>query len=359
LNGKRKVLIVIPRLVAGGSEKVLNAIAAGLDRDRFEVHVAVLSNVKAVDRANIPAHITVHELGPRHARYAGIGLLRLIWKVRPSVVLAAGGPSGVLATLAKKLAPRGTRVIVRQGTMPVASARRQKPWERRAFAWSQRHADQVICQSKAMAADVMLSAGAKPERVRVLRNPVAPPAEEVRTAVTRVGPPRWLAVGRLAPEKRFDLVIRAFAIFRRECAGATLTIVGDGPCRRALEGVAHCEGVEDCVRFVGYQRNATAWMCDSHALVMASEFEGLPNIVLEALSVGLPVIAVACPGGIREIAEIARNITLVDEATPTVLARAMAITVAAPPSRELPGPAFWKLFGLEAVVKEYEQVLGE
>jgi glycosyltransferase involved in cell wall biosynthesis len=345
--------------VAGGSEKVLSVIAANLNPDRFEVHVAVLGDVTASDRANLPAHVSIHELGFRHARYAGIGLSWLIWKLRPDVVLAAGGPSGVVATLAKKFVPRATRVIVRQGTMPGSCAGTQKLWERSAFAWSQRHADRVICQSKAMAGDVMRFSGAKLERVKVLYNPVAPVPREMPTLGDRSRKPSLLAVGRLAAEKRLDLVIRAFAILRRECASATLTILGDGPCRRSLEDEADSEGVGDFVRFLGHQQNPAAWMCDSHALVIASEFEGLPNVVLEALSVGLPVIAVACPGGIREIGETARNLKLIEDASPAALARAMADTITVPPLRELPGTAFWERFGLETVIKQYEQVLSE
>ena len=83
MNVRRRVLIVVPRLVAGGSEKVLSTIAGNLDRERFEVHLAVLGDVKAAERAAVAAHVVVHELGLRHARYAGIGLLRLIWRLRP------------------------------------------------------------------------------------------------------------------------------------------------------------------------------------------------------------------------------------------------------------------------------------
>ena len=76
MNVRRRVLIVVPRLVAGGSEKVLSTIAGNLDRKRFEVHLAVLGDVKAAERAAVVAHVVVHELGLRHARYAGIGLLQ-------------------------------------------------------------------------------------------------------------------------------------------------------------------------------------------------------------------------------------------------------------------------------------------
>ena len=360
MNVRRRVLIVVPRLVAGGSEKVLSTIAGNLDRKRFEVHLAVLGDVKAAERAAVAAHVVVHELGLRHARYAGIGLLRLIWRLRPRTVLAAGGPAGVLATLVAKAAPRGTEVFLRQGTMPSLSGARQKRWERRAFAWSQRHADRVICQSKAMAGDVVPASRVNPENLLVVYNPVTPAQNDAVTGANHSAATHFLAVGRLAPEKRLDLVIRAFAILKRQhYASATLTIVGEGPCRESLEDLADSEDVAASVRFVGYQQNPTSWMRDSYALVMASEFEGLPNVVLEAISVGLPVVAIDCPGGIREIAETTHNVTLIAEETPAALARAMAETIASPPCRDLPGAAFWERFSLESVIRQYEQILSQ
>jgi glycosyltransferase involved in cell wall biosynthesis len=360
MNVRRRVLIVVPRLMAGGSEKVLSTIAGNLDGERFEVHLAVLGDVKVAERAAVAAHVVVHELGLRHARYAGIGLLRLIWRLRPRIVLAAGGPAGVLATLVAKLALLGTRVYLRQGTMPSSCGARQKAWERRAFAWSQRHADRVICQSTAMAGDVVRTSRVNPENVLVVYNPVPRAQDDVATSTNHSATPRFLAVGRLAPEKRLDLVIRAFAILKHKFhASAGLTIVGDGYCRRALEDLADSEGVAGPVRFVGYQHNPTSWMRDSNALVMASEFEGLPNVALEAISVGLPVVAIDCPGGIREVAETTHNVTLIAQETPAALARAMLETIASPPRRDLPGAAFWERFSLESVIKQYEQILSQ
>ena len=360
MNVRRSLLIVVPRLVAGGSEKVLSMIAGNLDRERFEVHLAVLAEVKPAEHAAVAPHVVVHELGLRHARYAGIRLLRLIWRLRPRTLLVAGGPAGVMATLVTKLGPRGTEVFLRQGTMPSLIARRQKSWQRRAFAWSQRHADRVICQSKVMAGDVVRTSRVNPENVLVVYNPVTPAQNDAVTGANHSAAPYFLAVCRLAPEKRLDLVIRAFAILKREHpSSATLTIVGDGPCRRSLEDLSDSEDVADSVRFVGYQQNPTSWMRDSNALVMASEFEGLPNVVLEAISVGLPVVAVDCPGGIREIAETAPNVTLIEEGTPAALARAMVETITSPPRRDPPGPAFWERFNLESVIQQYEQILSQ
>lgn len=338
---------------------MLTTLAGNLNRDRFHVHLAVLSGAKASEHALIPKHIAVHELGLPRIRYAAISLLRLIWKLRPRVVLAASGPTGVLAVSLAKLMPAATRVIVRQGTMPSSSAMRQKWWERDAFHWSQRHADQLICQSDAMARDVVCSSGVKSEKVRLLYNPVDSPPPAMFEHQVEIGSPHFLAVARLAPEKRMDLVIRAFAVAKHELKYATLTIVGDGSSRPALERLAASEVADGSVMVVGYQPDPTIWMRNSDLLVMASEYEGLPNVALEALAVGLPVVAVACPGGIREIAETTSRMILVHETTPEALAHSMILAVTNTAPRELPGEAFWSRFGAAHVMKQYEEVLAE
>ena len=352
----RRILIVIPRLIAGGSERVLTTIAKKLDRERFQVHVAVLSNDNPNQLDVFPSHIALHRLNVSRARYAGLALLRLIWTLHPHVVLAAGGVSGVLAVATAKLTC--TPVIVRQGTMPVSSALRLQDWAGSAFAWSQRNADRVICQSTAMAREVVTASGVAPQNVRLLFNPVQQPETSGTEARTADHLPRLLVVSRLAPEKQIDLVIRAVAILKREYPEATLTILGEGPCRQELEALAFREVCDNSVRFAGYQADPIRWMRRSNLLVMASEFEGLPNVVLEALSVGLPVVAIACPGGLADIAETTSSVTLVDEATPSALADAMMQAITQRTS-ELPAAPFWNRFGMNVVIRQYEQLLSE
>lgn len=359
LNGARRVLIVIPRMAVGGSEKMLTTLAGNLNRDRFDVHLAILSGAKASEHAFVPQHIALHELGAPRIRYAAISLLELIWKLRPGVVLAAGGPTGVLAVSLATLMPRGTRVIVRQGTMPSSSATRQKWWQRNAFRWSQRHAHELICQSEAMVHEVVSVSGVKPEKVRLLYNPVEMPPPPIVELGAKINSLRFLAVARLAPEKRMELIIRAFAVAKHQLKDATLTIVGDGSSRPALERLADTKVEDGSVRFVGYQADPATWMRNSDLLVMASEYEGLPNVALEALSVGLPVVAVACPGGIREIAGTTSRMTLVDEPTPEALGHCIVCAVANTEARELPAEAFWRRFGVVHVMKQYEEVLAK
>jgi len=207
-----------------------------------------------------------------------------------------------------------------------------------------------------MADEVIRSSALSRERVRVIYNPVAEQNVGVGMERAKDGL-RFIAVGRLAPEKRLDLVIRAFAILLRKYTNAILTIIGDGPCRNPLERFANARGLQQSVEFLGFQENPFRCVPQQSALVLASEYEGLPNVVLEALSVGLPVVAVTCPGGLLEIFETTNRIKLVAEASPIALARAMADIAVRFPERELPGDRFWRRFGMPVAVQQYEQLL--
>jgi glycosyltransferase involved in cell wall biosynthesis len=102
------------------------------------------------------------------------------------------------------------------------------------------------------------------------------------------GPPRLVAVGRMVPQKRFDLLLRAFALTGRP--DARLTILGDGPQRPRLERLAQSLGIADRVDMPGYVANVVAWLRRSDLMVLSSDYEGLPAVVMEALACNVPVV---------------------------------------------------------------------
>lgn len=145
------------------------------------------------------------------------------------------------------------------------------------------------------------------------------PELEARAAVLYYGiePPAWppgprpvapahlLCVGRLAPEKGFDLALRAFALLGSKFPEARLTIAGDGPCRSALERLARALGVERRVLFPGWVEPGKVWPLMNEATVVAipSRWEEPFGLVaLEAAFMARPVVA-ARAGGLPEAFE--------------------------------------------------------
>jgi glycosyltransferase involved in cell wall biosynthesis len=102
----------------------------------------------------------------------------------------------------------------------------------------------------------------------------------------------FVGIGRLMPQKNFELLVEAFARIARP--DDRLTIVGEGPLREAIEALTRTLGVSDQVHLPGYRRDVENWLADADAFVLSSDFEGIGNVVVEALAAGVPVVATHC-----------------------------------------------------------------
>lgn len=103
--------------------------------------------------------------------------------------------------------------------------------------------------------------------------------------------PSFVTVGRLSPEKNQELAIRAFSIVKRQYQDATFTIIGDGPLRVHLEQLVEQLGVEDSVIFLGHKANPHPYVLNSDFFVFSSLYEGQGLAMLDALTLGKPVVA--------------------------------------------------------------------
>ena len=112
----------------------------------------------------------------------------------------------------------------------------------------------------------------------------------------------FVTVARLEEIKRIDLIIRAFSIISPNYPDWTLTIVGDGSQKNRLKKLAQDCLVEDKVDFAGFQQDVVPFLKKASAFVIASDYEGLPLVCLEAMSVGLPMISTELPS-IREMTD--------------------------------------------------------
>jgi glycosyltransferase involved in cell wall biosynthesis len=179
--------------------------------------------------------------------------------------------------------------------------------------------------------DLATYQGALPAPARIVRIPNAVP--------TPPGPPApltgrvLLAAGRLTPQKGFDLLIEAFAIVAREETGVTLRICGGGPQRRKLRRMVKRAGLGDRVQLPGPVKNLDEQLLEASMFVLSSRFEGLPMVLLEAMSRGVPVVSFDCPTGPGEIVEDDRNGLLVPAGDIEALAAAMLALIRDEPRR--------------------------
>jgi len=303
--GRTRILFLIPRLSAGGAEQVMALVAKGLSREKYEVHLGLVTAAEA-ETAAVPPWVTVHALGAKRARRGAIPLLRLVWRLRPAVILSGAPEISFLVLMLRPFLPPKTPVLVRQnGTVSAALAMGGVPrYTRLLYCWLYRHSDRIICQSRSMAADLARELRIGAEKLVVLPNPVdregIQAALQEKSSWSGTGP-HLLAVGRLSPEKGFDLLIEALAIVRAQFPDTDLVIAGAGREETELKCLCRNFGLENAVHFPGRVDRPYVYFPGCTLFVLSSRYEGLPNALLEAAAAGLPLVATPASGGLVDL----------------------------------------------------------
>jgi len=293
------VLFTIPTLEGGGAERVFVTLLSHLDRARFAPHLALVE-AKGVHLADVPDDVPVHDLGGR-GPMAFVRLALLVRRLRPGVVFSSLTFYSTLVLLTRPLAPRGVRFVVRENNLPTVHVPRMPYGKLRwwLYAPAHRRADRIVCQTAAMRDDVV-RAGVPADRTVVIPNPVDLDRIAGRAGGGRPfaqGGRHLVAAGRLVHPKGFDLLLEAFARVVKARDDVWLHLLGDGPERAALEARAAELGLGPQVAFEGFLDNPYPWLRHADLFVLPSRYEGFPNVVLEALALGTPVVAFDCPGG--------------------------------------------------------------
>jgi glycosyltransferase involved in cell wall biosynthesis len=334
-KARRSLLFLIPSLGGGGAERVILTILRHLDRERFDLTLAVIDGRPSTFRSDLADDVEYIDLKRTRVRYALPALVRLIWQRRPDIVLSTVSHLNLSLALLRPLLPRGTRLIARE-TSVLERALRDNPIDRtyrNAYRRLYRRFDQVVCQSDAMRHELIDAFAVPADRARVIRNPIdsvrirslaSKPLPESARLLRQAEryPIRLVAAGRLVEEKGFDTLIEAVALL--DDASVCLTILGEGKCHQDLENLIEKHGLEDRVQLMGFQSNPYPFFANASAFVLSSRYESFPNVVLEALACGTPVIASPAEGGTLEILKGRRDCVIADDLSAPSLARAIS-----------------------------------
>lgn len=315
----------------------------------------VLLRVTSPHLARLPREVEQIRLGTRHSALAAPALARYLRARRPAALLAAKDRAGRAAALARLMARTDTRLVMRLGTQlsaALAGKTALEHWLRYTpIRLIYPLIDQIVAVSEGVAEDTRRIARLPASRISVIRNPVITPELEQQAAEPcphpwlDIGqPPVILGAGRLERQKDFPTLIRAFAHLPRqpECR---LLILGEGGARPSLEALIETLGLRERVALPGFQHNPYAWLARARLFVLSSAWEGSPNVLTEALALGVPVVSTDCPSGPSELLDGGRFGPLVPVGDVPALAEAMARTLARP----LPAAT------LRMAVSEYEQ----
>lgn len=311
-----RVAVFIPSLRGGGAERAMLLFTEGLLAKGYLVDLLVAQREGPL-LAEVPAGVRLIDLNERKVSMTLPKLIRYLTRERPRAIFSTIVNANIVAVLAAQWARRvrgvRCRVVVRESNVvapkgPLSLARRISG---RMAPFLYRQADAVISVSNDVAAELRAAAPQLAARVHTLPNPVVSPRIfDLATAesghpwlVARATDPSTaliVAAGRLHPQKDFSTLIRAFALLRAS-RNARLIILGEGEQRSMLERLINDLGLTESVSLPGFVANPYPYFRFADTFVLSSLYEGMPNVLLQALAFGTPVVATRCHSGAQEV----------------------------------------------------------
>ena len=312
-------------------------------------------------------NLRVVELGSSHSITSLTPLIRYLKREKPDVLLSDKDRVNQIAIISNKLAGGKARVAVRFGQTVTRMLETRDIMDRSIHHISMRYlyrfADAIISPSEGAAQDMANFARMPRERVTVIPNPIdrdklfrlaQEPTDHPWFQNENI--PVVVGLGELTQRKGFGTLIRAFSILRRERA-ARLVIIGRGTGMPELEKLVREMDIVDDVQLLGFIANPFPYLRKADLFVQASHYEGFGMALLEALSLGIRVVATDCPSGPRDILQNGLYGALVPIGDPETMAKHMALTLDTPPD-----PSFLvqaaQPYSLEDVTEQYIQTLG-
>lgn len=299
---KPRILFIINSLSGGGAERVMAQLLSLSEPWRAD-HAISLALLDDEARAYpIPDWVDVHQLDCRHRTASSIAQLRhLVRALDPDVTLSFLTRANIASAFAA--AGRGKPWIISErinttahlghglrGLLTGALVRR-----------TYRRASRIICVSGGVAQALTDHFGVAPEQIDVIANPVD--VGGIRAAASAspelvIERPYVLALGRLVPAKNHALLLEAFA---RSAFTGRLVIAGEGPERARLADLAAQLGIGDRLILPGFLAYPYPVLSRAEIFALSSNAEGFPNALVEALALGVPVVATNCRDGPADI----------------------------------------------------------
>ena len=318
MTAQRKlcVALCITELRVGGAERVLVELATRLDRSRFEPFVCSMqpcpndnehSFVAQLTEAGIP--IEFADISSPLSLFCGFRKLRNVFKKRkPQVCQSFLFHANFLSRFAARAA--GVPVVI----SGIRVSEREKKWHLCLDRMTQSLADKYVCVSQGVA-EFTVQTGKIPQwKMIVIPNgiDIADYENAQKPDLTQFGclpdTRKVIVIGRLHRQKGIDWLLQTLPQWLEPRNDCELLIVGDGPERTQYEQTIAKQPCRDRVHFLGHRRDVPELLAVSDLLLLPSRWEGMPNVVMQAMSAGLPVVATEVEG-IDELLKQQSNIS--------------------------------------------------
>ncbi|MBU5333630.1 glycosyltransferase [Anaerocolumna aminovalerica] len=364
----KKYLFLINGMVMGGAERVMATIANEFVKRGNEVCIVTLKEPKSVYRLD-PRIKIVGAKGCVQSNNKVLRLIQLIYSgikgffyylyylktYRPDAVLSFLTYSNLLAIMTRRIFVKNVPVVVSERCDPQKRGYVLK----KLCEFMYPMADCLVCQSKQVGS--YFKRISRKSNIRIIPNPVNP--ECIAPTLLNKRRNAIISVGRLSPQKNFDLLIKSFHEIICDYPDYIVEIYGQGPEYNNLNKKIRTLNLENNVFLMGTKKNVMQSVNNARLFVITSNYEGFPNVLIEAMASGLPVISTDFPtGAARELIKDGINGYVVPRNNKKELARAMAQILSNPQLQDSMSEANKKIvrcFDLNKIIDQWNAVLNK
>lgn len=375
----KKIMFVISTLGGGGAERVASNLLSELSRKDLRLMLVLFNNSFEENIYDLPNTVKVRHIGIKplgNIIYAGAKFVYIITRLakiirdeKPDSILCFMDYANIIGILSNIIAGSKARIIISVHTSPSLHFRRYaRDFFSRIVAVLMKllynSAASVIAVSEWIGNDLVDNFNIDRAKVVTIYNPVDLKNIE-RLAAQELDHPWYsedipviITAGRLSKEKGMEHLLKAFTIARKKCM-LRLVILGAGAEERALRNLSRSLGIDEDVAFLGFMNNPYQYMKRSALYVLPSLYEGFPNVIVEAMACGLPVISTMYNPGSNEIIVHEKNGLLVPVADEMALADAILRLLNNPEEREryvCEARKKVKDYALEKIAEQYVKV---
>jgi glycosyltransferase involved in cell wall biosynthesis len=305
---RKLVTVFLSSLRTGGAERAMLMFCSEALQKGLRVEL-VLCKGEGLLKELIPPGLSVVDLGCSRTIKALPKLARHLAITRPRALFTTVRNINLIAIAAAKLSGLDIPVIVRESSAPI-SCPKKSTLDKVAYRMlpiAYRFAHGVIAVSDGVASELISLNRSLDARIKVIPTPVVSremlaQAEDAidHEWFTKPDKPVVVCAARVEREKGYDTLVSAFQSLRQKI-DARLVILGNGSYREQLKKNVAALGLSEHIDFLGFVVNPFPYMKRAHAFVLASEHEGLPNVLVQAMALGTPVVSTDCKSGPAEI----------------------------------------------------------
>ena len=336
-----KISFVLPNLRGGGAERICVDLARIFAELGHSVEFVLMSATGELI-PEVQTKFKLVNLNALKTRNVPIALARYLKEHKPDALIAHMWPLTTAAVIGRALSNQRCKLLLVEHCM---LSIQYETWGilnylmlRSTLTFNSRYADVIAAVSEGAANDLAALVRLPAEKIKVLHNPIPqrpmPNTEARERAIEWWGKSsgeRILNVGSFKDQKDHPLLLRAFALLARP--DAKLMLLGHGENEKMLRSLSVELGIANRVIFPGFYPDPSPFYATADLFVLSSVYEGLPTVLIEALSFGLPIVSTDCPSGPAEILENGRFGRLVPVGDAQALAQSIDEALSAPLER--------------------------